>query len=141
MDIGGIGSFILDLSKTVLEARKEYKKKHDKDSYIDILEDSFEELKIEYQKLENENHKLQNIINEYKEIKYNINHHEIIKQFTNYECEYDKMYNFVKDNLDYQKALYELIDQDIIYHYNDNDDYLILEHQRVKAINILQLFD
>lgn len=122
MDIGGIGSFVLELSKTVFEAKKAFQKKHDTDAYIQVLEDSFEELKIKYQELEQENIKLQE---KFKPTAY---HYEIIKIFNdNWICNYYRMQEFVKKDMFLHYALYQLIDEHVISHYtyNGDEDYEI----------------
>lgn len=139
MDLGGIGSLVLDLSKTVFEAKKAFQKKHDTDTYIKVLEDSFEELKIKCQELEQENIKLRN---KFKPNKY---HYDILRLFNdNWICNCHSMQEYVKNNLLFEQALYQLIDEDIITHQyfiNSNDIYEIEEENRSKAIEIILKFN
>lgn len=138
MDLGGIGSFILDLSKTVFEAKKAFQKKHDTDTYIKVLEDSFEELKIKCQELEQENIKLK------QKFEPTYYHYKVIEMFDDdWMCDYYKMQEFVKGNRLNEHALYQLIDENIIAHYtyDGDEDYEILEENRSKAIDILLKFN
>lgn len=143
MDIGGLGSFVLELSKTVLDAKKNYQKKHDQKAYIEVLEMSFDELKIKYQELEQENLKLQKIIDKENEFHINKNHYKILQQFNiqNYSCDNSKMHELISTDKHLELALYELYDQHLIYHLEDECDYYILEYMRAKALRLMVDFE
>lgn len=141
---------LLEIGKSIFEARQKYKQRKNAEEYIEFLEETNNMLKLNCEELEKRNNKLQQELKELTNTTFNKNHATVLKWFEDTEGGMIEEYEINKRlvNRDLKIAYYELIDNDLIrvedrwveYCFNMINMCYLNENQMTDILKIIDQF-